>query len=198
MVKFISNISLLVAALSAPSASAISFSLTSASCDGSPFSNEVIDIQCGGNSNCNFGDDADVTGTLTASAFDADSEVTLEPCLMGKCYKKYAAVDGTACDWLTPSGNQACGEAGDYTVNYTVAIPSSDDVPKYLEWLSAFVKVNVIVGRDDECEANMSYAMVGLASLVAGAAAYGARRRRRASKDDKATPFVEMSGASLA
>ncbi|KAL7464766.1 hypothetical protein ACHAXS_005102 [Conticribra weissflogii] len=206
MMNFATKLTLAAVALTASTTNAISFDEVETTCDNGPiFSDQDITVVCDEESTCTFGQTASISGTITADSAFSDTSVTLQPCLYGTiCSTEYSSNVGSVCDWLTPVGDgMECGDAGEYTVDYEVEIPSSDDVPNYLAWLSNVIVVKIIVGTGEECEEeaqpemNMAYGMVGLGSLIAGAVAFEARRRRRAKKDDKAMPFVEMGSATL-
>mmetsp|Transcript_17721 Transcript_17721/g.37226 ORF Transcript_17721/g.37226 Transcript_17721/m.37226 type:complete len:208 (+) Transcript_17721:72-695(+) len=206
MMNFATTLTLAIVALIASTTNAISFNDVETTCDNGPiFSDQDITVVCEGDSTCTFGQTASITGTITADAAFSDSSVTLQPCLYGTiCSNEYSSTVGSVCDWLTPAGEgMECGDAGEYSVDYEVEIPSSDDVPNYLAWLSNVIVVKIIVGSGEECEGEaepemeMAYGMVGLGSLLVGAVAFEARRRRRVKNDDKAVPFVEMGSATL-
>ncbi|KAL7536511.1 hypothetical protein ACHAXR_007211 [Thalassiosira sp. AJA248-18] len=190
------------------SASAISWSLSSSSCDGSPFSTSGIKVQCNGSSSCGLGDTAIVSGTMTASrSFDDDSHVTLQACVSSYCPEVASKGAGNLCDdWVSPTGGQNCGESGTYSVYHTEDIPDSSDVPSGLTWfVQSMITVNMKVGDEEECQGTggyqMSYSMFGIASLAIVGAAYAARKRRcggDAEKDDeKKSPFVEMTDSAI-
>jgi len=210
MVKLATKLSILTAALAAPTTTALNFGTIESSCvNGPTFVDQNVTITCDGESSCTFGDTAEVTGTVTATADFEDMNVTLQPCLTGICSTSYAASADSVCDWVTPDGEFECGEAGDYIVNYSVKIPDTTDVPNYYTWFSSMITVKIIVGTGEECQveaepesaepesADVSYAMFGVVALVVGAASYEARRRSRSGRDDKAAPLVEMRSASL-
>ncbi|KAL9188906.1 hypothetical protein ACHAXT_011396 [Thalassiosira profunda] len=197
----------LAAATALPAASALRWSVTDSSCDGSPFSSLKISVKCNGSSSCGLGDTATVAGTMYATSSFSDSDVTLKPCALGVCPEEAQTRAGKICDWLSASDGQDCGSEGAYAVSYEQKIPEYDDIPSALEWLvSQVVTVNMIVGDEEECEAEgdnnvygMRYSAAGAASLaILGLGAFAARRRRARGEDnEKATRFVEMTDAAV-
>ena len=154
-----------------------------------------------------MGDTATVSGSVYASsAFDADSEMTLQVCVASICPDVASKSGGKVCDWLTATDGQDCGEVGTYTVSHEEDIPSSDDIPSTYQWLissSAKVKVSV---DDDECSQNnsgwssMSFSMAGMAMLAlvgAGVCAKKKRHKDESSDDCKGASFVEMGDVAV-
>jgi hypothetical protein len=190
----------LVLAAFASNISAVSWDLdtSSAVCDGNPFANDDVEVECGGSSSCELGDTAHITGTIEAvSGGFGDGKVTLQPCVVTYCPEKWAAEAGDACDWLEPTDGQDCGEAGSYNVDYEVAIPAS--VPTKYAWFSSLIKVKVLVESVEECEAeddpaaNMAYAAMGVVGLVAfGAAALRKRKQSSDTQEEETKDYVEM------
>ena len=199
------------------------FDATSATCDGSPFVTPTLTITCTDpdayyhndptsysyqkedTSKCTLGSLAEISGNVTAvTSFDSTSYVILQPCLIfnedySYCPSKYSYKGGGICDeWLSPSNNNEwmeCGEAGDYTLDYSVKIPNT--LPEYLSWLgisSELVTVKVMVLQEQQCTVDvyqysegyygyrMGYGVLGFgAGLVCAGAAV--RRRRRMAEE---------------
>ncbi|KAL7534611.1 hypothetical protein ACHAXR_008463 [Thalassiosira sp. AJA248-18] len=201
MMNALSALSLLLAALTTPSVSAINFDVNTAGagCDGDPFDNADIDVSCNNGGDCGFGDTAVVDGTIEAvSTFSPDSEVTLKACIWSVYCPADATRDaGTLCgNWLTPTENQTCGEMGMYDVTREEVIPEASIPPSWL-WL-----VTVTIGVSaDECDVGgsygMAYSMAGLASLAIVGAAYAARKRRGDNDDEKLSRFIEMTDSAV-
>jgi len=214
MTRVIQALSIFITVLAAEltSVSAINWKLSSSSCDGSPFSSLKVAVTCnGGSSSCGLGDTATVAGTLTATDYFDNSDVTLHACVVGYCPGIAKRGGGKICDdWLTPVGDQAeCGDPGKYAIGHTEEIPDENDIPSGFWWfVKSTVTVNMKVGGEEECGAKaanaysmMSYSMAGMASLaMIGAAAYAARKIRYSadrSDDDQTSVFVEMGDAAL-
>ncbi|KAL7525880.1 hypothetical protein ACHAWF_001548 [Thalassiosira exigua] len=143
-----------------PSVSAVHRSVSGTRCDGKPFSNMNIAVQCNGGTNCRFGDNVTVSGHMYATGAFDDEEVTLRACVgcaLGRC--AYCPDDalwqtGSLCeDWLTPTGGQNCGESGTYDVSHTEVIPENDEIPSSVEWvIQTTIQLSMIVGDEDECQ----------------------------------------------
>eukprot|EP00571_Detonula_confervacea_P002231 CAMPEP_0172329448 /NCGR_PEP_ID=MMETSP1058-20130122/60886_1 /TAXON_ID=83371 /ORGANISM="Detonula confervacea, Strain CCMP 353" /LENGTH=204 /DNA_ID=CAMNT_0013046621 /DNA_START=1164 /DNA_END=1778 /DNA_ORIENTATION=+ len=194
---------LLVALVNIPSSvHAISFTASTATCDGDPFKDLNLTVACNNVNSCGFGDTAVIGGTVEAtSVFSSDTAMTLRACIMSYCPDDYARNAGNLCDWLKPTGNQECGEVGYYSIENEQAIP---EAPNGLAASYAWA-VKVKIGVDDaDCETGgtsyqMTYSIAGLASLVMGAAALAARKKRRAdaNDDEKATRFLQMGDVAV-
>jgi hypothetical protein len=217
--------SLLAAAAALPAASALTWSIdaSSATCDGSPFTTDTVSITCNGSPSCTLGDTAIISGNITAtSSFDASAYVVLQPCIIvgtdekySYCPSKYSYSAGGICEeWLTPLDMNDCGDATDYSVDYSVTIPNK--LPDYLSWLgvaSSVVTVKVVVLTEEECEAEattveesynnyfynssggyqMVYSMLGFTVGLVCAGAY-ARRRRVQGEEKKSGEVKENCG----
>lgn len=138
-----------------PSANAINWSLSSSSCDGSPFKSLNAAVTCNGSSSCGLGDTATVAGTLTATDDFENSDVTLKLCVVGYCPEIAQKGGGKICDdWLTPTDGQDCGEAGQYSISHTEEIPDEEEIPSGFWWfVKSAVGVKMIVGSEEECGA---------------------------------------------
>ncbi|KAL3782351.1 hypothetical protein ACHAWO_003724 [Cyclotella atomus] len=207
-----SSILPLLTASTLPTASALSWSIdaTSATCNGSPFSTDTISVTCNGSPSCTLGDTALITGNITAvTSFDASAYVILQPCILAGeysyCPEKYSYSAGGICEeWLTPLDMNDCGEATDYSVDYSVTIPNK--LPEYLSWLgyaSSVVTVKVVVLTEEECQVEamaeggnggggyqMVYSMLGFTVGMVCAGAY-ARRKRVKSEEEKVEGQVQ-------
>ncbi|KAL9188907.1 hypothetical protein ACHAXT_011397 [Thalassiosira profunda] len=189
-----------LAALAAPSASALNFEVTAASCDGDPFTDLAFDATCPDGDaapNCSFDDTVSIDGTVKAIGAFSDANMILKSCVMNYyCPSKNDQAAGMLSDWLTPLDGQEFGQAGTYQVTGSGQIPPAD-IPNSWSGL-----VTVRIGPEDECEVEttssyqmVSFSFVGLASLaVAGAACAAKRRQHRADGDidERTTNFVEM------
>jgi hypothetical protein len=126
-----------------------------------------------------------VFGSVTAAEdFDADSKVTLLPCVRGSagqiCFDKYAQDAGNICNLILSTGS-ACGTAGDYTIETEFELPEE---VKNINWMWNMITVKVLVGDEEVCEQNAAtsaYFTVGFASLfaVGGMSLYFMRRKKR-------------------
>ena len=183
--KSIRTLSLLLLTTLPATVSSLGWQLDSQTCDGAPFDSPTISVTCDGTTDCQLGNTATISGSVTATTAFADADVTLQPCIATYCPEKYAIQAGKACDWLEPTDGQECGEAGGYAVNYEAEIPGEDSVPSGWGWLISVVTVRIMVGGEEECLGEtaegyqMSYSMAGLGGLAIGAAMLFERRRRR-------------------
>ena len=185
---------LTILATAVSSVSAIGWSFSSCS-----LTSNNIDVTCNGSSSCGLGDTATVSGsTYASSAFDRDSEVTLQVCVASYCPDVASKSGGKVCDWLTATDGQECGEVGTYTVSHEEDIPSSDDVPSTYQWLlssTATVKVSVDDGCSQSGWSSMSFSMAGMAMLaLVGAGVYAKKKSDKDESSDycKGASFVEM------
>lgn len=109
---------------------------------GDPFTNVNITVSCGVNNNnttsskCLFGDVASITGTVEATRTFDNSELTYKACVWKYCPQSTTRSAGTLCDdWLIPiEEDQACGDAGLYSISRTETIPEAD-ISNSLSWL---------------------------------------------------------------
>ena len=138
-----------------PSASALRWQLDNFGCDGDPFDYINITVLCNNTLSCTFGDNAELSGSLTASSDFTDSNITLKQCAGSICPDSYSKKFGTLCGWLKPTlDDQTCGEMGDYELSYEVKIPSEDSVLTGFR-MSNLVTAKVEIGQDDECEGSV-------------------------------------------
>lgn len=188
------KIQLLTLALLSSSADALGWSL--AGCSASTFT-AAVDIKCGGSSSCSPGDTAVASGTVTASGYFNDEEVTLNACLSAYCPGEAEIGAGSLCsDWLTPKGTQDCGDPGDYDVYYKEEIPDQSAIPSALaSFVSSAVTIRMTLG--DGCSSSsyqLAYGMAGLASV----ALVGAALMKKKKKDvETETSFVQMGDRSI-
>ncbi len=148
---------------------------------------------------------------MTATDTFSNSDVTLQACVVGYCPEIASKNGGKLCDeWLTATEGQECGEPGAYSISHTEEIPSDEQITESMWWfVKSTVTVNMIVGDEEECDAqadnayNMSYSMVGMASVVLCAAAYASNKKRRSrsgnndEEDENGSQFVEMGDVAI-
>ncbi|KAL7536512.1 hypothetical protein ACHAXR_007212 [Thalassiosira sp. AJA248-18] len=188
MNKHISTLSLLIAALSVPSTTAMMWQLDTFQCDNDsdPFDIDIT-VLCDDTTSCAFGDTAVVSGDLTAYDDFTNNHVTLKACVAGVCPTAYTKTAGKLCDFLTPVGNQTCGEMGDYEINDEIKMPKEKDVPSGSALLSSMITIKIEIGEDDACESSAgtitsSYQMESITIT----------RSMNGSNENKAYPTSEM------
>ena len=106
---------------------------------------------------------------------------------------------GGICDWVSSQSGGSCGEAGTYVIDKKITIPEEAGQLEERFGSLLTIRVNAIIGGDEECGAN--YSSYGSAASFAGAAllvglALHRRQRYVGGVDADSKVYVEMSDAS--
>lgn len=199
IISLLSTASSLLLATTTPVAdAAVGITISTATCDGDPFTDLNLDIYCTQSNNapdCLFGDTATIDGQVEAIADFENANLTLKACIGWYCPEENIRSAGSLCDdWLTPvDENVTCGEAGLYNVSNYELIPEAD-IPDSWSWL-----LKVSIGIDQECEASgdteeivtnanpyygMTYSMLGALIGTAFGISYAAKQRLICNGED--------------
>jgi len=119
---------LTVLASSSTSISAISFSMSSSSCDTLPYINNIRG-ECYGIDGCQVGSNVNITGTMASLETFDNSWVQTQQCMAGYCPSSLRHSAGHICDWVDWNATNGLREAG--VISYDEWMELTQEAQRY-------------------------------------------------------------------